>query len=329
MISTKNGTQPSAHLTTIPSSSYPTQPSHPTNPPHRNHRFYVNIHTKQSTWERPTSPVYPTPLGAPPGSPPSYPGAGNTTSGGSSSYSVGGAGSTYPPEKGLSSNNPYTTQTGTGSHQNLDEDARYAQQLQAEEDARARAAGRPTSSEALERGESDSYYQGGGAAQGAAYGQGQQGGQQSYDQQQLPPRDAAKKGGIGGFLSKLGGGRHSQPQQSPYGQQGGYGQGGYGQQGGYGGGGAPGYGGYPQQQQGYGGGYGQQGPYGGYPQQQQQPAKRHGLGAGGGAALGLGGGLLGGMLLGEAMDGGDGGGDGGDGGGDGGGGDDGGGGGDF
>lgn len=287
--------------------------------------FYVNIHTKQSTWERPTSPAYPTPAGAPPGPPPSYPGAGNTTTGGSSTYPAGAGGNTYPPEKGLGSNNPYSGPQGAGSHQDLDEDARYAQKLQAEEDARARASGRPTSSEALDRGASDDYYQGG--AQGGAYGQGQP---QSYDQQQLPPRDAGKKGGIGGFLSKLGGGRHSQPQQSPYGQQGGYGQQqgygqqAYGQQQGYG---APQYGGYPQQ--GYGGGYGgpPQGGYGGY--QQQAPPKRHGLGAGGGAALGLGGGLLGGMMLGEAMDGGDGGGDGGGGDDGGGGGDDGGGGGDF
>ncbi|KAF6232184.1 hypothetical protein HO173_009567 [Letharia columbiana] len=180
--------------------------------------FYVNIHTKQSTWDRPTSPVYPTAAGAPPGPPPSYPGAGNTTAGGSSTYPAGAGANTYPPEKGLGSNNPYGGPQGASSHQDLDEDARYAQQLQAEEDARARAAGRPTSSEALDRGESDSYYQGG-AQQGGAYGQGQ-GQSPSYDAQQLPPRDAGKKGGLGGFLSKLGG-RHNQPQQSPYGQQGG------------------------------------------------------------------------------------------------------------
>ena len=242
----------------------------------------MNIHTKESTWERPTSAVYPSSPGAPAGPPPSYSGAGNTTSGGSSTYPAGA--NTYPPEKGLGSNNPYGGSQGAGSHQNLDEDARYAKQLQDEEDARAKAAGRPTSSD---RGASDSYYQGG--DQGGSYNQGQS---QSYDQQQLPPREAAKKGGIGGFLSKLGG-KHNQPQQSQYGQQGGYGQQSYGQQQGYGqqpygqqqGYGAPQYGGYPQQ--GYGGGYGppQQG-YGGY---QQAPPKKHGLGAGGGAALGLGG----------------------------------------
>lgn len=162
-----------------------------------------------------------------------------------------------------------------------------------------------------------------GAHQGQAPPYGQQ--SQSYDQQQLPARDAQKKGGLSGLLGKFGG-KHSSPQQQQ-GYGGGYGgQPQYAQQGGYGG--YPQQGGYPPQQ-GYGG-YPPQGGYGGG--YQQAPAKKGGLGAAGGAALGLGGGLVGGALLADAFEGGDGGDGGGDGGGGddyGGGGDDGGGGGDF
>lgn len=66
-------------------------------------------------------------------------------------------------------------------------------------------------------------------------------------------------------------------------------------------------GGYGQPQGQYGYGAPQQGYYGqqqGYPQQayQQQPPKKHGMGAGGAAALGVGGGLLGGMLLADAFE---------------------------
>lgn len=168
------------------------------------------------------------------------------------------------------------------AHSTTDADARYAAQLQAEEDARAT------------RGAQHDY-------QNTAM---------PYDQQQLPPRTQEKSGGAKGFLGKLMG-KHSQPQQG-YGQQA-YG-GGYSgyppQQPGYG---QPAYGGgYPPQ--GYGGGYPPQGYGGGYA---QQPMRRTGggMGAGGAAALGLGGGLLGGMMLGEAMGDHDGGGYGGDGGG--------------
>lgn len=258
----------------------------------------MNIYTKVSQWEKPTHPAYPdSPGNAPAGPPPNY-------GGGSPTYPAGAGHTDYHPEKGnhLGTNNPYGSSHSQTSSQNVDEDARYAQQLQAEEDARARAAGRLTS-----RGASDGYYPQN-QQQGAA--------QQSYDQQPLPPREQ-KKGGIGGFLSKLGGSRHSnqQPQYAQHGypQQGGYGGGGYGGAGGY----PPqqGYGGYPPQQ-GYGG-YPQQGYGGGYGQQQRRQGGG-GMGMAGGAALGLGGGLVGGMLLGEAMDGGggdDGGGGGDDGGG--------------
>lgn len=285
---------------------------------HYHHRFYVNVHTKQSQWEKPTEPVYPTDHTAPPGPPPGYaPGERTYPSGASAGDSAHHG---YPQEK-LGTNNPYSHGPASGSAQNIDEDARLAARLQAEEDARV--AGRPTNSG--DRGESDSYYGGGTAPSGVPGGvpggmSGQQPPYQSYDQQQLPPREKEKKGGLGGLLSKIGG-KHSSGQPHGYGggQYGGQPQ--YAQQGGY----PPqgGYGGYPQQSGypshgGYGSGYG-----GGHP-----PKKAGGIGTAGGAALGLGGGLLGGAMLANAFDGGDGGGDGGGdyGGGDYGGGDDGGGG---
>ncbi len=211
-------------------------------------RFYVNIYTKQSQWERPTEPAH----GASPGTPP--PGAPPTYQQGPSH--------TVPGEKSL--------------YGSTDADARYAAQLQAEEDARAAAAGRPTSRNAQQEYQNTAM---------------------PYDQQQqLPPRPQEKSSGAKGFLGKLMG-KHSQPTQ------------GYGQQQ-YGGG----YQNYPPQQPGYGqaaygGGYPSQGYGGGYPPQgygggyQQQPARRTGggMGVGGAAALGVGGGLLGGMMLGEAM----------------------------
>lgn len=285
--------------------------------------YYVNTVTGKSQYDVPTEPAD----GAgtpPPGPPPGYaggresspartraPGYTSTTvpgAGGNNYNAVAGA-NEYPAEKhNLGSKNPYGR-----PQQSSEDDEAYARRL----DAELNAGARPGSAD---RGAADGYYQGGPAGQGQP---------QSYDQQELPPREQ-KKGGIGGFLSKLGGKHHSS--QQGYGQQGypqqGYGQQGYGQQGyppqgGYGG--YPpqqGYGGYPQQ--GYGGGYGgpPPGQYGGG-YQQQPPQKSGGLGTAGGAALGLGGGLIGGALLMDAFDGGDGG----DGGGDGG--DDGGGGGDF
>jgi len=219
----------------------------------------VNIYTKQSQWEMPTEPAH----GAfsstpPPGAPPTY------------------------------SQGPSQTVAGEKSaHSTTDADARYAAQLQAEEDARA---GRPMSRDAQHDYQNTAM---------------------PYDQQQLPPRPQEKSGGAKGFLGKLMG-KHSQPQQG-YGQQA-YG-GGYSgyppQQPGYG---QPAYGGgYPPQ--GYGGGYPPQGYGGGYAQQPMRRTGGGGMGAGGAAALGLGGGLLGGMMLGEAMGDHDGGGYGSDGGG--------------
>lgn len=228
-------------------------------------RFYVNIYTKQSQWDKPTQPVYPLDHDAPPpGAPPGYTG--------SSSFS------NVSDKKA----NPYDDDRGTGSASpnNIDEDARLAAKLQAEEDARAQTRGNamqdyvntpmpPMSSTA-----------------------------------QLPPREEKK-----GIFSKVfGGGKsHSQPQpvyggypQQSYPQQG-YPQQGYPPQG---------YGGYPQQ--GYGG-YPPQGGYGGYPPQgyagyppqgyAQEPPKKTGggLGVAAGAGLGLAGGLAGGMLLESAI----------------------------
>ncbi|KAI4256349.1 MAG: hypothetical protein L6R42_006268, partial [Xanthoria sp. 1 TBL-2021] len=230
-------------------------------------RFYVNLHTKVSQWDLPTQPAYPSSDAPPPGGPPGYSGPG-----------------VAHPEKDPYSNIPYSGTHAPGAGQN-ESDAVLAARLQAEEDERARVAGggRPTS-----RGAADQYY---GQPQQPGYpgGPGMMGQQQpqppgyvggypgapdsnqSYDQQQLPPREQKSKG-LGGLLSKLsgkasGGSSHG---------------GGYPQQHGYGGGGYP-------QQQGYGGGYGG-GGYG-------APHKKPGMGVGGAAALGAGGGLLGGAML--------------------------------
>jgi hypothetical protein len=184
-----------------------------------NEWFYVNTHTKQSQWDKPTEPVYSnsadaSPLGAPPG------------------YDHNNAVNTGP-EKG--SNNPFHQSPQHSG--NMSEDERLARELQAQEQQRAATGS---------RGASDGYY---GQQPSSPYGQQTQ---SSYVQQSLPPREE-KKGFLGKLSSKLGGGSSSKPQyggyggypQQSYGQPaygGGYGQPGYG--GGYGqpGYGAPGYG---------------------------------------------------------------------------------------
>lgn len=242
--------------------------------------FFVNIYTKQSTWERPNEPVYP-PSGsdgsAPPGPPPSY-------AGGASSSSGPGGVSSFPAEKS-STTNPFT-----GPNAGTSEDEALARKLQAEEEERARAQGGA-------RGAASGYYAGGSDP----------GGYHAPGSSSLqPPVPGGRPGSVSpapaapekrGFFSKLTGKTSSAPQQQsrPYGQQG------YPQQGGY------------PPQQGYGGGYPPQQQYAPYQQQgyapqpqyvQQQPARRTGgLGTMGGAALGLGGGLLGGMMLEHAIDG--------------------------
>ncbi|KAK5108809.1 hypothetical protein LTR62_007783 [Meristemomyces frigidus] len=244
-----------------------------------NEWFYVNEHTKQSTWEKPTEPVYGSPGGTPPGAPPGY------------DHSTSQA----TTEK---SNNPYQ-QGGL----NMTDDERLARKLQEEENARTGTGSRGTandfygqsssgggygqqygqqSSPYAQQGGASQYGQGAGQyGQGAgAYGQSSS----SYGQSaQLPPRDEKSKGGLLGRLtSKFGGGGSSGSQ--------GYGGGGYPPQQQYG---------YPPQQQGYGG-YPQQGYGGGYAQQ-QAPAKSGGMGLGG-VALGAGAGLVGGALLMDAVD---------------------------
>lgn len=158
----------------------------------------------------------------------------------------------------------------------IDDDARLAAQLQAEEDARAnnRGAGRP--------GAASEYY---GDPTSGKYAPG------PSSQSPMPEQKRSK----GGFLSKLmgkasGSSSRPQPQYASYPQQ----TGGY-------------YGGQPQQmppQPGYGyspGGYGGYPPQGGYYPQQQPSRRGGGMGTAGAAALGVGGGMLGGLLLADAV----------------------------
>ncbi|KAF4969395.1 hypothetical protein FSARC_3377 [Fusarium sarcochroum] len=271
--------------------------------------FYVNIYTKQSQWDKPTSPVFPADDGAPGGPPPGY--------------QQGNA-----PVPTDTKKNPYEdhldhSAMGGPSH---DEDARLAAKLQAEEDARARGgpggpdipAGYGASSSPYPQ--SNSPY----PQNNSSYSQQQGGG--SYPAE-LPPRDRGAKSG--GFLGKLlGKGKQmAASHQGGGGAHGGYG----GSQGGYGGGysqqqqyygqqpqGYPGQGppmGYGAQPH-YGGGYGAPGGYGGYGGGQgyggggggggfggggRKPGGG-GMGMMGGAALGAGAGLLGGAMIANAMD---------------------------
>lgn len=268
----------------------------------RHGRFYVNVYTKKSQWDKPTAPVFPVGENAPDEPPPGYePG--------------------HTPAPTDTKKNPYEDRSGSGHGtptaggvSAAEEDAKLAAKLQAEEDAKA-------------RGSSPAGY---GAASSYAQ-QGQQGGG-AYPQEQfpqdLPPRSQDRGKGGGGLLGKLFGGKGKAPAggyggSSPQPQQGYYNQspppqqqyGGYpNQQQGYGGGYAgspgygqqPGYGGGYGQQPGYGGGYGQQPGYGGGygAQQQQQPPPKKGGGMGmglAGGALGLGAGVLGGALIAGAI----------------------------
>ncbi|KAG9527405.1 hypothetical protein KCU93_g5297, partial [Aureobasidium melanogenum] len=229
--------------------------------------FYVNMHTKQSQWEKPTEPAYPSSGGPPPGAPPGYDSHQSQNTG--------------PEKGGYGSNNPYGGSSihSAGSSHNVNDDEAFARKLQAEEEARARQSGQPTS-----RGASDSYYSSGAPQYQSQTPQYQSQSQPQYSNE-LPARDQdrGKKGGLFGKLLGKASGSSSRPTQ-------GYGQQSYGQQG------------YPQQQY---GGYPQQG-YGGYPPQQayaQQPQRKHGgMGGMGGMALGAGAGLLGGALLMDGVD---------------------------
>lgn len=249
--------------------------------------FYVNLHTKQSQWDKPTAPA-------------SDPNAQN-----SSELPAYSPGPNAPASAGidtksqnLHSNNPYASNVA-------ESDEEMARRLQEEENSRRRSGEKS-------RGASDSYYSG----QSSGYPT-----SPSYNNSSLQPPQDTRPGmdrgsgsKSGSFLSKIkdkigapprqGGGMGAPmmgynaggypPQRQQYG---GYPQQGYGPPQGYGGYPQQGYGGYPQQ--GYGGyppqGYGQ-------PMMGQQYKKKGGLGAGGAAALGVGGGLLGGMLLADGID---------------------------
>ncbi|CAF9908261.1 MAG: hypothetical protein GOMPHAMPRED_006114 [Gomphillus americanus] len=233
-----------------------------------NEWFYVNHFTKASQWEKPTEPARdPNSSGAaPPHSPPP-------------SYLPSSANTTTANEK-ENPNNPYNQ---SHAKQNVDADARYAAQLQAEENARL-ANARPTSSTGGSRGAADSFYnQPSGNNSGYGGQQNYQGSPSSppgYGQQQ---QGAPQQDGKRGLFSKLLG-KSSHPQYSQQPQ--GYGQPQYPPQGQY-------YGqGYPPQQSYYG-------PP--QPQYQQAPQKSGGIGAGG-ALLGAGAGLVGGALLMDAFE---------------------------
>ena len=249
------------------------------------HRFYVNVYTKKSQWEKPTEPVFPVGDNAPTDPPPGYqPGEG--------------------PAPTDTKKNPYDDRSTNPDS----DDAKLAAKLQAEEDARSRGSHSPyppqppqdmQNMQGMHNMSPQPGYGGPGGPGGQAF------------PQELPPRERGKSGG--GFLGKLlgkakgaaGGGHqqpgygHSYPQQPQqyYPQQPHYG--GYPQQG---------YGGYPQQgyghPQGYGG-YGHGPGYGGYPQ--MQPHRRGGGMGGGmggmamGGALGLGAGMLGGAMIADGI----------------------------
>ncbi|KAJ5183201.1 hypothetical protein N7492_000817 [Penicillium capsulatum] len=243
--------------------------------------FYVNIATGKSQWEAPEAPT-----SRPDGPPPSEPPPSYDHAGPADPAAVASAGD---KKQNMASNNPYNPANAARSNASpstVDDDARLAAKLQAEEDARAGGGSRGSGTP----GAAGDYYSepSGPQSMGPGYA-----GSSSHSP--MPEQKRSK----GGFLSKLMGkssgssSRPPQPQYASYPQQS--------PQGGY-------YGGYPPQpnaQPGYG--Y-PPGGYGGYPQQggyyPQQPPRRQGggMGTAGAAALGVGGGLLGGMLLADAVE---------------------------
>ncbi|KAK5258193.1 WW domain-containing protein wwm1, partial [Exophiala xenobiotica] len=135
--------------------------------------FYVNLYTKQSTWEKPTAPAHRPDDDAPPGGPPplySGPGGNNVSD---------------AKRRSFDSNNPYK--------QGNETDEEMARRMQAEENARR------------DRGEAEGYYQGG-AAGGGPNPTGLQGGYPGAPSSASPTGSATKSRG---FLSKLMGGKHS------------------------------------------------------------------------------------------------------------------------
>ncbi|KAL1883064.1 hypothetical protein VTK73DRAFT_9990 [Phialemonium thermophilum] len=247
--------------------------------------FYVNTFTKKSQWEKPTAPARPPDDEAPPGPPPSYsPGAGPTPN---------------DTKKNPYADNSHDRSSG-GPSSIEDEDAKLARQLQAEEDARARAHG------------------GLGSGAASSYASTPVPGDSPYPNQ-LPPRPGSESNDKSrGLLGKIFG-KNKQSGSAPYSQSAAYPTQGYGASSPYSappagysppppgpayGGYAPPnpYGGYPPQP-GYGG-YPPQGGYYAAPQQAYgRPAKSGGgMGAMGGAALGLGAGLIGGALITDAIE---------------------------
>ncbi|AEO61867.1 hypothetical protein MYCTH_2312547 [Thermothelomyces thermophilus ATCC 42464] len=269
-------------------------------------RFYVNTYTKKSQWEKPTEPARPPEDDlAPPGPPPSYtPGSGSTPAPSDTKVNP------YEADN-RSSNNPYlntgaaasyTGSTGSGptpgpSQSSIEaEDERLARQLQAEEDARARAAAnaqgpfpnqlppRPGDEPTQSRGLLGKLFKSGkkivsssshgGHPHGAGPGAGG-----------FAPHAPSPQPGYGAYASPPPphGAFGAYPPQPGYGAA----AAGYPPQ--------PGYGGYPPP-----GGYGGYPPHGGY----GAPPKRSGgggMGMVGGAALGVGAGLLGGALIADAI----------------------------
>lgn len=278
------------------------------------YRFYVNLLTERSQWERPTAPAAAEYSAPPPPRPdelpPSYLESGPASSSGTPG--IGGATGDMkknPHDPALGSNNPFYSQ-GSGKENpappiSTDDDARLAAQLQAEEDARAAASSQrqPDGRSPIPGGDGRGYDASGSSPQS------------------LPPRPEEERGRSsgGGFLGKLldkaKGAHSSGSSSSPFSRpppglhQPGYG---YGHQpvNPYMQGGAGYYPPHPPQQMGgpygYGGGYGGYGGgYGGYPPQAMgRPQRRGGggMGTAGAAALGVGGGLLGGAMLANAMD---------------------------
>lgn len=237
-------------------------------------RFFVNLATGKSQWEPPQAPAL-SAEGPPSEPPPSYNQAGPANP----AAAAAGVGDKKTP---IGSNNPYNPANAQNpvNPNMIDDDARLAAKLQAEEDARAGNRGPGTPGAAAD------YYSepprlqstGGGYAPGPT------------SQSPAPEQKRSK----GGFLSKLmgkssGSSSRPRPQYASYPQQ----SGGY-------------YGGYPQQpphQPGYGyppAGYGGYPPHSGY-YPQQPPRRSGGMGTAGAAALGVGGGMLGGLLLADAV----------------------------
>lgn len=244
-------------------------------------RFFVNLQTGKSQWEKPEAPAQKQEeLHEPPsGPPPSY-----EDSSPADPFEVPNT----SEKKAFGSNNPYN-QSGT-SEDTVESDARLAARLQAEENARSST----QSPAAAQPGAATDYYNETSQSQPQGLSPGQSPGPQNTSR---GTRDRSRS-----FLSKLIGKKTSSGSSSS--SNAGYGYGysrppppappqqpyGYPPVGYHGGYSQPGYG-YPQYPMGGGGGY--------YP---SRPQRHGGMGNAGAAALGVGGGLLGGAMLANAFD---------------------------